>query len=245
MNNSSNNNEDFIVNEDFNNAVIAYLDEVNRKKKKDENYLPHPIMRAISIAIEEQEQDGTFMAVSSNDETETEPIEIYSAVVKKSGNDYYILNITDLSTGKEILISEALLLIELSLKLDKFEGNFVPSEHLSYIFNGVIKNVIVGFVTPSNYKEARNTFRGMLEKGKIHFPPNPSLIDSFCKITEDTRWENYDPEVRQIIAACWAMENNKTVGFSFDSDEIPKKTIISCFKQIGAVPKLLNWNSES
>lgn len=235
MDNNSDNSEDICADDDVYDAILAYLDYVEIKLKNDSNYDPHPIIKAIQLAIwGENKDEGTFMGVAGNgnEETGKEPTELYVAVVKKEKDRFNVLNITDLNTGNEISIYEALLLIELSLKLDKIEGDFVPPDVISSLFCNVLNGITFEFVTPLNYKEARDSFREMLEKQEALLPHDPCLIDSLCKITETTPWEDYDSNVRRIIAVNWAMKNGKNIGLCLNSDEIPKFQITQYFKTI-------------
>lgn len=231
--------------EDVNDAILAYLDYVAIKIEKNPDYQPHPIIRALLCAVSDEQdtKNGTVLGVSGNEDDtgKNSATEMYAVVVEKKRKGFCILEINDLSTGNTLSLYEALTLIELSLKLDKVEGSFVPPDVVSTLFSDVLNGITFEFVTPLNYKEARNYFKEMLEKRKVFIPQDPSLIDSLSKITEDTPWEDYDSNAREIIATNWAIKNGKNVGLCLDFDEIPKSTIISYFKMIftGEIKKKL------
>jgi len=220
-----------MIDEDVTGAILGYLDYVIIKTKRNNDYDPHPILKAMMIATYNVEKDGTYTGVSGNgDSTKgTEPTESYAVVVEKKSNDFSIKNITDLITGKELNMYDALLLIELSLKLEKITEELVPEEQIKQILNEVFRGAKFEIVSPSNYIPARDYLKKSLEEGRLKIPNDEELKAGLLELKENTKWESYNPKVRSLIAGLWA-SSKKSFGISIDSKEMPKQKVVQIFK---------------
>lgn len=224
---------DYSYSEDVHNAILAYLDHVILKLKKDPDYNPNPIINAILLAINgETLENGTFAGIAGSSEKRTEgekPDELYMATVEVNNDSLKILDITDLCTGNKLTVYEALLIIELSLKLEKMDKNMISPNEIENLFNEVVKDVLFLVVYPENFKQARDYFKEMLVKKMISIPPDEDLIKALGIITAYTPWEEYNPRVRAFISSIWASRECK-FAVSLDSNYIPKHKIIPLFK---------------
>ncbi len=212
-------------------AIRAYLDHVILKIKYNPDYEPHPILKAMMLAINSGEKDGKYMGLSGdgNEEIGKKPTEIYSVIMEKDNDKFTLINITDLTTGNELSISDALLLIEVSLKLEKIDDDLVSKEQIESILNEVYKDISFEIVSPSNFREARDYLKEVMEERRIRIPRDEELQRGLLSIRKDTRWEDYNPKVRSLIASVWAAKNNK-IGISIDAEKMPKDKVISMFK---------------
>ena len=220
---------------DINNAILAYLDHVQLKIKRDPNYEPHPILKAImlSMPLIEIKEDGNHMSISGNgnEEKGIEPTEIYSVITSKKGDTYEILDIVDIKTGKSLDIYDALLIIELSLKLEKIDKDEVSDDELREMFDETMRDVGFCFVTPKNFKKARDYFKNQLQERKISIPREYNFIGGLTQIKEETQWVDYPPNIRCLITTIWAAQDEK-YGISLRSENISKKKVIPLFKTI-------------
>jgi hypothetical protein len=226
------NDTEFFYSDDANNAILAYLDHVNRKLKKDPDYDMHPIIKAINLAlIADENSDGRFIGVAGSkvENERMKPTEMYSVAVEKNGEIFKILDIMDLTTGNTLSMYEALLIIELSLKLEKIKSNVLKPCDIERLLNETFNDIKFEVISPDNFEKARDYFKEMLVQGKIHIPLNEDLICSFTKITATTPWEEYDPRVRGIISSIWTSREGRHA-VSLDSNEIPKEKVIKILK---------------
>lgn len=217
--------------EDAIGAILAYIDHVILKIKKDEDYDPHPLLKAIAIAIDGAKENGNYMGVSGNGNAEKgiEPTESYAVVVEKKGKNFILKDITDLATGNELTIYDALLLIELNLKLEKIDGNMVSEEKVKQILNEVLRGVSFEIVSPTNYIAARNYLKNLMREGKVKLPIDEELKRGLLELKESTKWEEYNPKVRGLIASIWAARKG-AYGISIESTEIPKNKVVDIFR---------------
>ncbi len=220
-----------MIDEDVNGAIMGYLDYVIIKTKRNPDYDPHPILKAMMIATHDAKKDGNYMGVSGNGNTEKgiEPTESYAIVVEKKSGSFIIQNITDLMTNNELTIYDALLIIELSLKLEKIQGELVPETQIKQILNDVLRDVKFEIVSPTNFVSARDYFKEMLKEGKVKIPYDEELKKGLLELKHDTKWEDYNPKVRSLIGMTWAA-SKKSFGVSIDSTEMPKKKVMQMFK---------------
>lgn len=221
------------MNEDVKGSIMAYLDYVRLKIKKEPDYDAHPIIKAMMMMVTTNhgEKNGKYCAVSGNGNTEKgiEPTELYSVVMEKKEDKFELRNITDLINRTEIDIYDALLLIELSLKLEKIDSEFVSAKEIEKLMNEVFQSKDFIVVCPKNYIEARDYFKDMLQKGQIKIPFDKDIKEGLLKIKTYTKWHDYPQKVRSLIAVVWGAQNNKQA-ISLESNEMPKHKVIDIFK---------------
>src|SRR3989344_8340577 len=116
------------MDEDVMGAIIACLDHVIIKTKEDPNYEPHPLLKAMVLAVQTN-KDGNCMGVSYNGgEKKDTATEAYSVIMERKNGKFKLIDIIDLTTGNKLSIIDVLLIVELSLKLEKIDGDIVHKD---------------------------------------------------------------------------------------------------------------------
>jgi hypothetical protein len=185
----------------------------------------------MAIATFNAKEEGNYMAISGNgnDKEGIKPTESYAVIVEKKKEEFIIKNIMDLMTDNELSLEECLLIIELSLKLEKIEGKLVSEEQIKQILDEVLRGIKFEVISPANYIVARDYFKKMMEEKKIKIPYDEELKEELLTLTPNTIWEDYNPKVRHLIGLCWAASKN-AFAISIDSSAIPKTKMVQIFK---------------
>jgi len=226
--------------EDARDAISAYLDHVILRIKQDPSYEPHPILKAMMLATHNN-KDGTCMGILDNgsQKDRKKRTEAYSVIMKRQNGVFTLVDIIDLNNGNKLSIIDAILLIEVSLKLEKIDGELVSRAQIENILNEVYPDINFVIVGPNNFIEARDYFKKMVEEGKVSILPDKELIENLSSIKKHTLWEDYNPKTRSLIATTWAAKDKKH-GISIDSEEMPKNRVSHLAKTIftGELKKL-------
>jgi len=218
------------MNDDAMEAIRSYLDHVVLKTKENPDYEPHPLLKAMMLAIQNNKK-GNYIGVSGNgnEERGKKPTEVYSVVMEKKDDKFTLLDITDLTNGNKLSVYDALLIIEASLKLEKIKKDLVSKEQIKSILDEVYNDIDFVVISPSNFEEARDYLKKMMKEGRLSIPPDAELKNGLLSIKLDTKWEDYPQKVRSMIGIVWAKKDGK-FGISIDSEEMPKDKVMHMFK---------------
>jgi diadenosine tetraphosphate (Ap4A) HIT family hydrolase len=99
----------------------------------------------------------------------------------------------------------------LQILLDRIDGETVDPEEMANALNKVIPENHF-YALGERWKEARDSFRDQLEKGKVSVAPGFDYNKAFSKITYSTPWEDYPPEARSLIGSSIAQSFDKRNG---------------------------------
>ena len=195
----------------FNDAMNIYLDYILRQFKKNPKYKPHPLIRAISNAIEgiEKAKEGENIIGISNEGTKDSIYEPYMVVIQKKKNVIEIKKITNLQVNKQIPVDVMITIFRLQIQLDKIDGETVTSQEAVDALNSVIPGDKF-YALGNKWREARDKFLRLLKEGKIHLPPNAHIIEEIKKINSNTPWENYSNRLRALIGPCFFDDSKKS-----------------------------------
>jgi hypothetical protein len=232
--------------QEFGLSLVAYMNYVQRKLKRDSSFDPHPLVKALNCAfegIEKLKVGETFMGVSgdANRYPDNSPRESYCVVIRKENNGFTLLKVHDLTMGRDVPLGAAIYLILISMKMDKFDGPNIPVDDAISIINETLPEVNIVRFNNSEWKEARDNFRKTLQEGKLRIPEHmftEELRRDILNITYSTPWEEYPPSIRSLIASDWHIhktqeqsEKNQIVFTSID-EVIQKYKIMQFARQI-------------
>ncbi|WP_257001017.1 YecA family protein [Terribacillus saccharophilus] len=227
--------------EEFEISLKAYLSYVSRKMRKDDNYYPHTLVRALVNAIEGANKNGKpgrYIGVSGEGEkyTDYEPQQLIACVVEMHRDKTItILEIEDVSLQKSIPIKVASYILLLSIRFDKYEGNVLRVEDYINVVNNTIPQLNIIRFDNNVWKEARDYLAENIDT--LHFPTEmgDDYEKDFLSIKESTQWENYPSRVRSSIATVWVQDKHPEL-FSegsvnlvsvFLADEYPKAGLLN------------------
>jgi len=184
----------------FNDAMKIYLDYISRQLKKNRDYKPHPLIRALANAMDgiETAKDGESVSGLSSEGTENNIYEPYMVIVQKKKDGIEIKEILNLKVNKQIPINVMIMIFRLQIHLDKIDGETVSPQQLVDALNEVIPGKRF-YALGDRWKEARDKFARLLNEGKIHLPPDDPRIEEFRQTGNDTPWENYSNRLRALI----------------------------------------------
>ncbi|HPT59365.1 MAG TPA: hypothetical protein PLD16_06000 [Fervidobacterium sp.] len=184
----------------FNDAMKIYLDYISRQFKKNPNYKPHPLIRALTNAMDgiETAKEGENVRGISFEGTENNIYEPYMVIVQKTKGGIEIKKILNLKVKKEIPIDVMIMIFRLQIQLDKIDGETVSPQQLVDALNEVIPGNKF-YALGDRWKEARDRFAKLLNEGKINLAPNDPKIEEFKRIDKNTPWENYSNGLRALI----------------------------------------------
>ncbi|WP_019637336.1 YecA family protein [Paenibacillus fonticola] len=195
--------------EEFELSLKAYLSYISRKMKKDESYSPHPLVRAMVNAVDGAKntgKPGRYMGMSGdanqysdNQERKT----IICIIEMHRDNTMTILDIQDLSLQKSIPIKVASYIFLLSIKFDKYEGDYIGVNEFIDTVNRTIPQLNIIRFKNDEWKEARDYLVKNLNTINIPLEMKKDYEKDFMSIKGDTEWEDYPPRVRSTIATIW------------------------------------------
>lgn len=203
---------------EFRLSLIAYINYIQRKIKKNADYEPYPLVKAIYCALEgmrDHPVGAKLMGVSGDAQNheDDKPREGFAVVIcKDDDQSFTLLNVRDLLIGRDVPIEAAMHLLLLSMNLDKYEGPNVPVDAATDILNSTIPKFEVVRFNNSEWKDARDSFVETIKQGKIQFPKGPEtdlLIKDILSIGTHTPWKEYPPSVRTSIAQDWVIKKRK------------------------------------
>lgn len=198
--------------EEFNLSFRAYLNYVSRKIRKDENYEPYPLVKAIANAIEGAKNEGkpgNYAGISgdAHKHSDGEAKKVFFCVIELNKDDTYtLLEVYDVSLGKPVPIKVASYILLLSMKFDKFEGEFISVTDFIKTINETIPKLNLIRFNNDEWEEARDFLADNIDTVNIPFEMHEEYQRDFNGITKNTLWEYYPPRVRTTIAMVW-MEN--------------------------------------
>jgi len=182
-------------------AMMSYLDYVRRRIKEAPEYEPHPIVKAIMLAVagSENQGDGRYSGIAADSNKEG----LHIAVVEKRAGTYTILSLFDAKIGKELGFKVAVVILRISMQLDRFVTEEIPMEDVIKILNDNFPNIRFKHLSASETSEALASFKEKYDQDKIHdIPENMrKLIDH--ELSQDVKWENRSPEFRALVGSTW------------------------------------------
>ena len=235
--------------QEFGLSVIAYLNYVERKQKRDSAFDPHPLIKALNCAFADTiklRTGETVMGVSgdANRYPDDSPRESYCVVIRKEDVGFTLLAVKDISIGKDVPLESAIFLILISMKMDKYDGLNISVNEAITIINTSLPEINIIRFNNSEWKEARDSFKKTLQDGKFKIFEDiftEELQKEFLEITYDTPWEEYAPRIRSMIANNWLMKSiedkdklseKDNIVFSSIDDEMPKYKIMQFVREI-------------
>jgi hypothetical protein len=248
--------------EEFELSLKAYLSYVSRKMKKDDQYSPHPLVKALVNAIEgavEKGKPGRYAGLSgvADKYEDGEARKLFlCAVEMHRDRTMTILEIEDVTLRKPVPIKVASYILLLSIKFDKFEGDYIKVEDSIRIINETIPQLNLIRFNNEEWKEARDFLAKNLDLFKLPHKMFEEYRKDFMSIKESTLWEEFPPRVRAIVASTWMQEKHpelykdgaiNTVNV-YLSDEYLKTEVLNNTMQLlyGAPSEVFNdlyqWN---
>lgn len=195
--------------EEFELSLKAYLGYISRKMKKNEGYIPHPLVRALVNAVEgalEKEKPGRYLGVSGDADQypDDSPRQMIACVIEmKRDNTITLLEFEDISLQKPIPIKVASYILLLSIKFDKYEGNYIKVEDYIDIVNTIIPQLNIIRFNNEEWKEARDYLAENVDTVKIPYEMSKDYENDFLSIDVNTPWEEFPQRVRSTVAMIW------------------------------------------
>ena len=155
----------------FRDGMLIFISYINRKQKKDPNYVPHPLIRAFECAIQAIGKINLGECVAGiSGENKNEKIHCpYIVVLEKQADGLEVKTIRDINTDKELPIDVMLAIFRIQICLDRIEGHTVTPEEMVAVLNNTIPGMHF-YALGNRWKEAREKFKERVKKGKINQP---------------------------------------------------------------------------
>ena len=181
--------------------MMTYMNYVGRKMKKDNKYQPHPIVRAIALAIgaSENQADGRYSGISGDPEKEG----LHLAVVKKQNGKYQILSLFDAKMGKELGFDVAVAVLKISMQLDKFDSDEIQIGDVMTILGDNFPSIRFKHLDSIESKEAVEYVRKLHEQDKLVLGDliPKTVLDQ--ELERDIKWEDRSQNFRSLVGTIW------------------------------------------
>jgi len=186
----------------FSDALLIYLDYISRQFKKNPNYKPHSLIRALANAMEgiETAKDGESVSGASFEGEEDSIYEPYMVILQKKKNTVEVKDIINLKVNRQIPVDVMIIVFRLQIQLDRIEGETVNPQQVTDVLNTVIPGNKFYFLG-DKWVQAREKFKKLLNERKISLPSNDPKLVEFRQIEDSTSWENYSNRLRALIGA--------------------------------------------
>jgi len=221
---------------DIETGIMLYLDYVIRQLRKDKTFEPHPIIKAIALALEasKDKADGNYMGLSGIPVGKDSFSEMYAAIVKKEKEHYTILSIEDVTMRGEIPADIVVQLLHISMRLDEFEGDSVEISQALRILNDIVTDVEFKVLPSEEIEDAKRNMIEQVKAGKVIIPKEfEHLIDCLKDFRMETSWEKLDSSLRALIGTLWSMKKypgQRTVIITQDIGKMKKHHVIELAK---------------
>ena len=148
----------------FNDAMKIYLYYISRQFKKNPEYRPHPLIRALANAVEgiEKAKEGENISGLSCEGTENNIYEPYMVIVQKKKDGIEIKKILNVKVNKQVPIDVMIMIFRLQIQLDKIDGETVDPQQAADALNAVIPGNKF-YALGDKWREARDKFEELLK----------------------------------------------------------------------------------
>ena len=182
-------------------AMMTYVDYVMRKMKEDGRYQPHPIVRAIALAINasENQADGRYSGISGDPEKEG----LHMAVVEKQKGKYQILSLFDAKMGKELGFDVAVRILKISIQLDRYDSDEIQIDDAITILSDNFPLIKFKHLTSGEAREAIAYLKEQHKQGKLVLGDviPESIIDQ--ELDRDVEWKDRSQTFRSLVGGVW------------------------------------------
>lgn len=187
-------------------GMRIFLDYIGRQMKKNPEYNPHPLIRALELALYNiQNADvGQCVMGVSQDGTKDSVYNPFAVVMQKhEDGSFEVKEIRNLKVNKELPLDVMVIIFRIQILLDKIPGDVVSPDQMVDCLNKVIPGGHF-YALGDRWKEARDSFKEAAQKGQISLPKSPEMekvISELLQITYNTPWEDYSPGARSLIGS--------------------------------------------
>lgn len=187
-------------------GMQIFLDYINRQLRKNPDYAPHPLVRALELALAniDKVEVGQNIMGMSRDGTKESIHNPYIVVAHKTKDgSIEIEEIRNLSVDKKLPLDIMIIIFRLQIALDKIPGDVVSPEQMVNSLNSVIPGSHF-YALGDRWREARDAFKKSLEQGKISIPKSSGtekIIAELMEIKCNTPWEDYSPGARSLVGS--------------------------------------------
>lgn len=204
----------------FGDGMRVFLSYISRKLVSNPLYKPHPLVRALEIALQEAEKikPGERVMGVSQEGDATVSFQPYAVVVEKMEDEMIqVISIENLMVGKSVPPDIMVMIFRLQIQLDKIEGEFVNSGQATEALNKVFPDAPF-FALGDRWKEARDRFIDQMKKKEISLATDPKIVSSMEAISENTPWEEYPQLLRSVIGSTFGFELGAKVTITSPTD---------------------------
>ena len=184
----------------FGDGMRIFLDYIARQEKKDNDYLPHPIIRAFEVAlatIDKIKVDENTMGVSTN-KKDDKIYEPYAVILKKLESGIEVLEIKNMQVNKSLPVDILVIVFRIQIQLDKIDGEDISPQQFTDILNHVIPGNRYYFLG-DEWKLARDEFNRVKKQGGFHVPEEFNMPIEYENIDDNTPWHEYPRNLRLMI----------------------------------------------
>ncbi|UAL49786.1 SEC-C domain-containing protein (plasmid) [Sutcliffiella horikoshii] len=241
------NNKKVLAWTEFKYSLQAYLNYSLRKIKRNSSYQPHPLVKALTNAMHAgldlgKGKPGNYSGLSGDADKheDKKPRELYAVIINIDKKGLItILEINDLIIGKSIPIEVIIYLLILSMEFEKSPSENINMREGIQIVNETIPEINMVLFNNSEWKEARDHLKKLIESGNFSIPQGElgdKFVSDIMKVKMDTHWSDFPPNIRSIIAMTWLQtkefeEGKQNVYVSSLEEYSPKSLFIKNVKE--------------
>ena len=187
-------------------GMRIFLSYIQRQLKKNPDYNPHPLIRALELAIYniDKVSDGERIIGVSQDGTEDKVYNPFIVVLKKHSDDSIeVEKLLNIQVNKVLPLDVMIMTFRLQIHLDTIPGDTITPYQMADVLNAVIPGNNF-YALGDRWKEARDLLADNLKAGKVALPRNiatEKLTEDLLKIKESTPWEEYSSRARAFIGS--------------------------------------------
>jgi len=219
----------------------TYLQEAAERLKQEALYEPHPILRALMLAVDKPKmwKEEKYMGIAGDIDNETgAPTNLYGVVILRQRSDFKVLAVEDLLNEMSLDYSFVLNLLEVAKRLTEYPAKQIHITEAIEILNAVpVPQITFGIIPPEKMEVAVGYF---LEWYATHKAEIPERLRQAVEELSNTKltievWRSLLGEIRGLVGKVWSMRLNAAtphVTVTFFSDYVEKEHLLNVFDWI-------------
>ncbi len=202
-------------------SLLRYTKHVEKRMQDDPEYEPHPIVKALMLAVQGAEEagiDDNYMGVAG---VGTELA--YTLVIEKKGEFFEVKETVDLNTGKRISGRAMARMVDAERMLDDYPED-VPVDAAIKVMQEAMPDTEVILLGEDQAEEALAIAKEAIQKQRLAGAPNEATRRVLEASASD--WKDLPSETRALVGTLWASGRGKNaLAITAIEPTVPKEKV--------------------
>lgn len=185
----------------FGDTLRVFIAYIQRRQKKNPAYDPHPLVRAMGVAmsqLDDVEVGDRVMGVASD--THDRAMNQYAVVLQKLEGATEVLELRSVTTGQQIDIETLIGMFRLQIRLDQIPQDELTPAAAAAAMNSVEDSVTYVDLT-ERATEVAAAFWTSVDNGELEIDSDPQLKSILEGVDRATAWCDLPQALRSAMGA--------------------------------------------